>query len=354
MKVDLHVHTICSKILFTNKWARFFEVKDCYSIPEEVYKIAKKRGMDLVAITDHNEIACALELSKKYEDVIVGAEYTVKASKKGHLVDVIVLDLDEQLHKEFLKLRKIGLKEFTKFAKKEGKPYFLCHIGYVVNPETKLEPKLIDEWLSYFDVIETINGSMQRENEFAQMLAYINNKIGVAGSDAHTLRRIGLTYTFSNAKNKEEFLENIIKGKVIPCGEEANLKKLKREALLHQRMFVKYDLKHLREKSLKKTLMIPFFYPFSPLLTELEIRNYRVLQEKAVLKIEKEYLNYKHEQINKGNFFSRWYKKRKYFPKIKNSFEKIKPTKYYIKEPTRLERLISKFFGYKVSLEENH
>ena len=57
----------------------FLGARDCYSTPEQVYRVAKARGMDLVAITDHDSIDGALELLDRRpdaDDVIVGEEVT--------------------------------------------------------------------------------------------------------------------------------------------------------------------------------------------------------------------------------------------------------------------------------------
>ena len=53
LRADLHVHTCHSR---QSGDFRFLRSRDCYSRPEEVYRVAKSRGMDLVAITDHNLI----------------------------------------------------------------------------------------------------------------------------------------------------------------------------------------------------------------------------------------------------------------------------------------------------------
>ncbi|MFN8375222.1 MAG: PHP domain-containing protein [Anaerolineae bacterium] len=59
--VDLHSHT---------KWS-----KDCLTEFEEIIKLAPKRGIDRIAITDHNTADGALAMQKLAPDlVIVGEE----------------------------------------------------------------------------------------------------------------------------------------------------------------------------------------------------------------------------------------------------------------------------------------
>ena len=50
-------------------------MRESYNTPEGVYRLAKARGMDLVTITDHDQISGALSISH-YPDVIVGCEVT--------------------------------------------------------------------------------------------------------------------------------------------------------------------------------------------------------------------------------------------------------------------------------------
>ena len=59
LRADLHVHTCHSKVSGTMP---FLGSRDCYSAPADVYRVAKARGMDLVAFTDHDSIDGALEL----------------------------------------------------------------------------------------------------------------------------------------------------------------------------------------------------------------------------------------------------------------------------------------------------
>ena len=61
IKADLHIHTKFSKYPTSEKEPfKFLGIHDCYVTPEDAYKIAKKKGMDLVAITDHDSIEGAL------------------------------------------------------------------------------------------------------------------------------------------------------------------------------------------------------------------------------------------------------------------------------------------------------
>ena len=88
---------------------RFLGSRDCYSRPEDVYRVAKARGMDLVAITDHDIIDGALELLERTPDatdVIVGEEVSCWLPDGDIEVHLGVYGMTEALHRELQPLRR--------------------------------------------------------------------------------------------------------------------------------------------------------------------------------------------------------------------------------------------------------
>lgn len=73
MKLDPHVHTFFSGRTTIHPLSLI--LNESYNSPEGVYRCAKARGMDLVAITDHDVIDGALTIADR-PDVIVGCEVT--------------------------------------------------------------------------------------------------------------------------------------------------------------------------------------------------------------------------------------------------------------------------------------
>jgi predicted metal-dependent phosphoesterase TrpH len=72
-KVDLHCHSVYS----TFKYFRIANTRDSYNRPEEVYRIAKSRGMDFVTLTDHDSIDGCRYLLDKHPDLA----HTLRASR---------------------------------------------------------------------------------------------------------------------------------------------------------------------------------------------------------------------------------------------------------------------------------
>ena len=95
-RCDMHVHSRGSNNVIPLRFTKIFGVRESYSSPEDIYKIAKGRDekykidppMDFVTITDHNSIEESLRLTYLYpDDTFTGCEYAVKVPlKKGTLL----------------------------------------------------------------------------------------------------------------------------------------------------------------------------------------------------------------------------------------------------------------------------
>ena len=75
LRLDLHNHT-------RGSW-------DCLSDPEALLSRAAEKGVDRIAITDHNRLEVALEMYEKYPDRIIPGEEV----KTGEGIDLIGLYL---------------------------------------------------------------------------------------------------------------------------------------------------------------------------------------------------------------------------------------------------------------------
>lgn len=226
VKVDCHVHTKYSKkVAISHPLAYLVGAKESYLEPDKVYHIAKKKGMDFIAITDHDSIEGALILNDKYPDVIVGEELEVKASDEGHLVHLLVYDINEKQHEDLTDLKKIGLKETGKYLRKNGLTHSLAHFSFKAS-KPDLNVKLIDEWMKHVSCVEIMNGGVPDvHNRFAKVVAFLYGKNVSGGSDAHVDSNIGSVYTVSEkAKTKKEFLADLKIGNVVVEGDSYDFK----------------------------------------------------------------------------------------------------------------------------------
>ena len=223
LRADMHVHTSHSTECRT---LRFLGSRDCYSRPQDVYRTAKARGMDLVAITDHDSIDGALELlaaRPRAGDVIVGEEVSCRFPNGDIEVHLGVYGMTELLHRELQPLRRNVFEVTARL--REAKVFFaLNHLFHFYRGQTPLADYL--RLLDQVPALEVRNGTMlPAHNQLIEQIAAGWTSAGpsrlgtIGGSDAHTLRRIGRTWTSAPGRTREEFMSSLRQGLGQPGGE---------------------------------------------------------------------------------------------------------------------------------------
>jgi predicted metal-dependent phosphoesterase TrpH len=186
MKMDLHVHSKYSK--------------DSFLEPERILKIGKKKGLDGIAVTDHDTIKGGLAASKRDKEfVIVGAEM------KTEYGDVIGLFLNEEIKSS----------KFIEVVEEIREQDGLVVLAHPFRKGIKFPLDL----LKYVDLIEGFNARSRKGlNEKAKELARTYEMPMTAGSDAHLGFEIGSGRTIVDSEINEE----LKKGKTEIEGEESN------------------------------------------------------------------------------------------------------------------------------------
>lgn len=211
LKIDIHVHTNHSY--------------DSIIKPEEVVFYAEKRGLDGVAITDHDKIDCALKMARKTNFLIIpGIEIS---SLNGH---VLGLNIQEPIPK--------GLSADETVDRIHG----LGGIAVACHPISLFKGSLGERTSSKFDAVEVINASAFPFNysvKHSQKIASRLGKAKVGGSDAHYGPEIGCAYTLVYAESEvEEIVKSISKGLCQPFGRAIPITtRLRREILVFKRKF---------------------------------------------------------------------------------------------------------------------
>jgi len=101
MKCDLHDHTRRSGMCTVPVFKRI--CRESYSDPGEVYETLKRRGMELVTVTDHDSIDAA-EALRHHPDFFLSEEVTCRTSR-GTELHVGVYDISERDHLEIQRRR---------------------------------------------------------------------------------------------------------------------------------------------------------------------------------------------------------------------------------------------------------
>ncbi len=191
MKVDMHIHSIYSA-------DGMVSVKD-------VLKIAKKRGLEAIAITDHNEIKGALKAMKMgVLPVIPGIEIsTISGHVLAYGIDCIIprdLEIEETIEK---------VHECGGIAVAAHPYRFWSGIGEKNVRHNK------------FDAIEIFNARCKKKSNLkARKLGYDLGLPFTAGSDAHYPEEIGRAGLITES---DDVLDSILKKKVKIFGVSRNM-----------------------------------------------------------------------------------------------------------------------------------
>ncbi|MGH9456373.1 MAG: PHP-associated domain-containing protein [Thermoanaerobaculia bacterium] len=228
-KVDLHCHSRFS--IF--KYFRRANTRDCYNAPEDVYRIAKERGMSYVTLSDHDSIDGALYLLNKHpeiHDFFISEEVETYFPETGQRVHIGVYDLNEEQHREIQHLRR-DIRELVPYLKSQDLIFAVNHLFQNYRMKN-VASRYIGEMIDMFSVYEVLNGAMASvHNRMVMQLVAEIRQSGrtiamVGGSDAHTLKHVGKVYTVSQAESKREFLENVRAGRCFAWGEEMRFRDL--------------------------------------------------------------------------------------------------------------------------------
>jgi glycosyltransferase involved in cell wall biosynthesis/predicted metal-dependent phosphoesterase TrpH len=221
-RVDLHCHSSASHVSRLGV-QRAVGLPECATPPEEVYELAKRRGMDFVTITDHDTIAGVLQIAER-PDVFISEELTAWFRGEPQAVHVLCYGLAPEDH-EWLQAYSGDLEECAGYLHERCIVCALAHPYYTVGaPLTARHRRRLAE---LFDIWEVRNGSRARElNRPAAIYVATREGIGIGGSDDHAGVDIGRTWTEAPAaRTPAELLEHLRAGRVAARGEQGSAAK---------------------------------------------------------------------------------------------------------------------------------
>ena len=232
LRADMHVHTCFSR---HNDNIPLLGARDCYSRPEAVYAAAKARGMDLVAITDHDTIDGALDFLSRHPEeeprVIVGEEVEVRLAKTGRWIHLNVYGVDERIHEDLARLRGDAL-ETIDYLSRRRMPFVLNHPfqSFRSIRAARRHLAILMPLVPAVEVCNSTSPRIQRRVLEAMLDGLANPACArIGGSDAHTTRRIAAAYTVAPGATKSEFLDSIRRGECEAGGQAQGLGALVRD-----------------------------------------------------------------------------------------------------------------------------
>jgi predicted metal-dependent phosphoesterase TrpH len=197
--------------------------RESYSDPEAVYQTLKRRGMDLVTVTDHDSIDAAEQL-RRYPDFFLSEEVTC-VTPSGTEIHVGVYGIEERDHVE-LQRRRTDVPALAAYLDERRIFFSINHVfSGLTGRRTDSDFLLFQE---LFPALETLNGQIPGiNNSTAALLARDWRKAVVGGSDAHTLASLGETYTdVPSASGVADFLRGLRRGHAQTHGVSGNVLKL--------------------------------------------------------------------------------------------------------------------------------
>jgi predicted metal-dependent phosphoesterase TrpH len=190
LKIDFHVHTHYSR--------------DSTITFREIVAYSKSRGLDGVAITDHNTVKGALRLKTREIIVLPGIEIS---TMNGHLLG---LNLSATIP------AKLGIEETIHRIHEAG------GIAVAAHPSVFHKSSLYNRINSY-DAIEVVNASSIPFQFYKYLRKKLAAHLGLpqtAGSDSHYAPEIGTAYTIVEADpDVDEIVGAVKKGATIPEGQ---------------------------------------------------------------------------------------------------------------------------------------
>ena len=158
VRADLHCHSTASQLARLGV-QRALALPECATEPEEVYELAKRRGMDFVTITDHDTIDGALAIADR-PDVFVSVELTARFRGEPQAVHVLCWDITPDDH-EWLQVHAGDLVACAEYLDERGIACALAHPFFSV--AAPLTPAHRRRLARLFPIWETRNGSRARE-----------------------------------------------------------------------------------------------------------------------------------------------------------------------------------------------
>ena len=221
-RVDLHCHSTASQLSRLGV-QRSLGLPECATPPQEVYELAKRRGMDFVTITDHDTIAGCLELDGR-PDCFVSEELTARFAGEPQAVHVLCYGITPGDH-EWLQAHSGNLEACAAYLHENGIACALAHPFFnVAAPLTRRHRRRLAE---LFPIWEVRNGSRAAElNMPAAIYVDTHGGTGIGGSDDHAGVDIGRTFTeVPAAETPEAFLRHLLHGDAEAGGEQGSAAK---------------------------------------------------------------------------------------------------------------------------------
>lgn len=246
IRADLHCHS-CASNEASEAVLNAIDCPECYSTPDEVYEQATRRGMDFVALTDHDSLDGVLTLADR-DNVIVGEELSCWFPEDGCKMHVLVWGITPPQHEDLQAMAQ-DIYKVAAYIEENHIAHSVAHPLYRQND--KLERWHVERLVLLFKGFEVLNGAHSALHRIAfepvlnkltrDEIQRLSNKHMIAprwpepwfkartgGSDDHGLLNIGRTWTEfpAGTRTVSQILQCLREGTCRPGGEAGTSIKL--------------------------------------------------------------------------------------------------------------------------------
>jgi len=221
VRCDLHLHSRHSGPADLGPLGLLTD--ESYSDPRALYGEARRRGMHLVTLTDHDAITGALEIAS-LPGTFVSEEVSC-VLPGGRQLHLGVFGITEAQH-ETITRRRADAESLFAFLAEERIPAAANHLFSALTGARATED--FHQALAGLRLVEARNGMMSEAvNARAARAGREAGRGLVGGSDAHTLASVGRAFTVvPGARTREAFLDGLRRGLCLPAGRSGSYARL--------------------------------------------------------------------------------------------------------------------------------
>jgi len=188
IRADLHCHSGFSDQP-EERYLHRLGAREGYMEPRTLYGLARRRGMDVITITDHNDIRGGREI-QDLPSTVLGVELTAAFPEDRCPVHVLAYGITEPQFQELMQLRD-NLYELLAYLQRARIAHSLAH------PLARLSPRFslwhLERLLLLCPCFEVLNGSRHAANQDLMEWLLSRATAGLLSdlADAHGLEPVG-------------------------------------------------------------------------------------------------------------------------------------------------------------------
>ena len=200
-KFDLHIHSSCSK---HTTWGI-----DGINTPQEIVEMAIRKGLDGISITDHNTLQGSQKAIQYIKEKKLSLYILPGTEIRTEMGDILAFGINEDIPPRLSILETIDAIIDQGGIAVAAHPYkYNSKIGVFLEKSSSPLP---------FHAIEVFNANIRKTANYqAFELAQTLNLPGIAGSDAHYMKNLGLGLTMLEIEelSVDSILKAILTNKV--------------------------------------------------------------------------------------------------------------------------------------------